>query len=132
MTHITNVATLKRPVDISRHGQQTDSCSDDRLVRNSACWTKPATWSQRGGGLAERKPGDSQVLRTKSYYCYSLMSTVQVPFLFVSNNSKDPVSKLVQKLDDAGLKVNAKEIFTSLTAAKHLGKCSMPVDYHNS
>ena len=53
-----------------------------------------------------------------------------MPFLFVSNNSKDPVSKLVQKLDDAGLKVNAKEIFTSLTAAKHLGKCSTPVDYH--
>ena len=64
----------------------------------------------------------------KSYHCYS---HVQVPFLFVSNNSKDPVSKVVQKLEEAGLKVNAKEIFTSLTAAKHLGKCSMPLDYHN-
>ena len=129
MTHITNVATLKRPVDISRHGQQTDSCSDDRLVRNSACWTETATWSQGGSGLTEGKPGDSQVLKMKSYHCYS---HVQVPFLFVSNNSKDPVSKVVQKLEEAGLKVNAKEIFTSLTAAKHLGKCSMPVDYHNS
>ena len=54
-----------------------------------------------------------------------------MPFLFVSNNSKDPVSKVVQKLEEAGLKVNAKEIFTSLTAAKHLGKCLMSVDYHN-
>merc|ERR1719270_2929781 len=49
-----------------------------------------------------------------------LLRENRVPFLFASNNSKDPVSKLVQKLDDVGLKVNAKEIFTSLTAAKHL------------
>lgn len=44
-----------------------------------------------------------------------------MPFLFVSNNSKEPVSKVVERLEVAGLKVNAKEIFTSLSAAKHLG-----------
>ena len=45
----------------------------------------------------------------------------QVPFLFVSNNSKEPVSKVVERLEGAGLKVNSTEIFTSLSAAKHLG-----------
>ena len=44
-----------------------------------------------------------------------------MPFLFVSNNSKEPVSKVVERLEGAGLRVNSKEIFTSLSAAKHLG-----------
>ena len=44
-----------------------------------------------------------------------------MPFLFVSNNSKEPVSKVVERLEGAGLKVNSKDIFTSLSAAKHLG-----------
>ena len=47
-----------------------------------------------------------------------------MPFLFVSNNSKEPVSKVVERLEVAGLKVNSKEIFTSLSAAKHLGNLS--------
>jgi len=49
-----------------------------------------------------------------------LLRENRVPFLFVSNNSKEPVSKVVERLEGAGLKVNSKEIFTSLSAAKHL------------
>ena len=49
-----------------------------------------------------------------------------MPFLFVSNNSKEPVSKVVERLEGAGLKVNSKEIFTSLSAAKHLGSHPPP------
>jgi len=49
-----------------------------------------------------------------------LLRENRVPLLFVSNNSKEPVSKVVERLEGAGLKVNSKEIFTSLSAAKHL------------
>ena len=48
-----------------------------------------------------------------------------MPFLFVSNNSKEPVSKVVERLEGAGLKVNSKDIFTSLSAAKQLGSTGL-------
>ena len=52
----------------------------------------------------------------------SLLSGHGVPVQFVSNNSKESQHSLVTKLEVAGLQVGAESVFTSLSAARALGK----------
>ena len=52
---------------------------------------------------------------------YVSLHTPQVPFLFVTNNSVEPVSQVAARLGRAGLTVSPGQIFTSLSAARSLG-----------
>ena len=52
---------------------------------------------------------------------YVSLHTPQVPFLFVTNNSVEPVSEVAARLGRAGLTVSPGQIFTSLSAARSLG-----------
>ena len=47
--------------------------------------------------------------------------TTQVPFMFVTNNSKESAGRVVERLGAAGLQVAEREVFTSLSAARSLG-----------
>ena len=52
---------------------------------------------------------------------YDSLCTPQVPFLFVTNNSAEPVSHVAARLGRGGLAVSPDQIFTSLSAARGLG-----------
>ena len=52
---------------------------------------------------------------------YVTLCTPQVPFLFVTNNSAEPVSHVAARLGRGGLAVSPGQIFTSLSAARGLG-----------
>ena len=52
----------------------------------------------------------------------SLVRGRKIPIQFVTNTSKENLDSLASKLRHAGLSVENEDIFTSLTAAKQLGK----------
>jgi len=50
-----------------------------------------------------------------------LLRESKVPFMFVTNNSKESAGRVVERLGAAGLQVAEREVFTSLSAARSLG-----------
>ena len=63
------------------------------------------------------------LLRETKVSSYSSTTlTTQVPFMFVTNNSKESAARVVERLGAAGLVVEEGEGFTSLSAARGLGR----------